>query len=64
VLFWEFNYSERGTAQKIVHVEEACKSVLEAICKLDEAKLDDDLRQIERDLQREFKFLGTLDRYD
>jgi hypothetical protein len=60
----EWKIERHAFAQKVVHVEEACKSVLEAIRKLDEAPFDADLGQIERDLRREFKFLGTLEGYD
>jgi hypothetical protein len=60
----EWSIERHAFAQKIVHVEDACKSVLEAIRKLDEADFDADLRQIERDLRREFQFLGTLEGYD
>lgn len=60
----EWSIERHAFAQKIAHVEEACRSVLEAIRKLDEAKFDADLGQIERDLRREFKFLGTLEGYD
>jgi hypothetical protein len=48
----EWSTERHAFAQKIVHVEDACKSVLEAIRALDE------------DLRREFKFLGTLEGYD
>lgn len=60
----EWSVERHAFAQKIVHVEAACKSVLEAIRKLDDAPPDADLGQIERDLRREFKFLGTLEGYD
>ncbi|WLA68543.1 hypothetical protein [Bradyrhizobium diazoefficiens] len=60
----EWSIERHAFAQKIVHVEDACKSVLEAIRKLDEAPFDADIGQIERDLRREFKFLGTLEGYD
>jgi len=60
----EWSIERHAFAQKIVHVEDACKSVVEAIRKLDEAPFDADLGQIERDLRREFKFLGTLEGYD
>ena len=60
----EWSIERHAFAQKIVHVEEACKSVLEAIRKLDQVQYDDDLGQIERDLQRKIKFLGTLEGYD
>ncbi|SEC70773.1 hypothetical protein [Bradyrhizobium erythrophlei] len=60
----EWKPERHAFAQKIVHIEDACKSVLEAIRKLDEAPIDADLGQIERDLRREFKFLETLEGYD
>ncbi|MFG3595548.1 hypothetical protein ACFXS9_26950 [Bradyrhizobium sp. RDI18] len=60
----EWSIERHAFAQKIAHVEEACQSVLEAIRKIDEAKFGDDLGLIERELRREFKFLGTLEGYD
>jgi len=39
----EWSIEQHAFAQKIVHVEEACKSVLEAIRKLDEAEFGADL---------------------
>ena len=46
----EWSIERHAFAQRIVHVEDACKSVLEAIRKLDDAPFDADLGQIERDL--------------
>jgi len=51
----EWSIERHAFAQKIVHVEHACKSVLEAIRALDEAEFGADLAQIERDLRHEFK---------
>jgi hypothetical protein len=57
----EWDIAKRNFAQKIVHVEEACKSILEAIADLEKAKGDPlKVEETVRALRTEFGFLETL----
>ena len=58
--FGQWNVERRNFAQKIVYIEDACKSVLSAIRDLEQATIDDDLAALEHALRTEFKFLDTL----
>ena len=55
-----WNVERRNFAQKIVYIDQACRSVLEAIAAIENAKPDADVRTLERTLRTEFKFLDTL----
>jgi hypothetical protein len=55
-----WNVERRNFAQKIVYIEQACNSVLAAIRDLEQASPDADVRELERTLLTEFKFLDTL----
>lgn len=59
-VFGQWNVERRNFAQKIVHIEQACNSVLLAIRDLEHATPDADLSGLERALRTEFKFLDTL----
>lgn len=55
-----WNVERRNFAQKIVYIEEACRSVLAAISALEGAAPEADIGELERALRTEFKFLDTL----
>ncbi len=58
----QWNVERRNFTQKIIHIEQACKSVLSATRDLEEAAPDADISVLERALRTEFKFLDTLHR--
>jgi hypothetical protein len=55
-----WNVEKRNLAQKIVYIDTACRSVIEAIAAIENAAPGADIRELERSLRREFKFLDTL----
>lgn len=59
-----WNVERRNLAQKIVYVDEACRSALSAISDIENAEPGTDMRALERALRTEFKFLETLEGYD
>ncbi len=54
---------KRNLAQKIVYIDEACKSVLAAIHDIEHAPPGADMEALEAALRTEFKFLDTLQDY-
>jgi hypothetical protein len=55
-----WSVERRNFAQKVVYIEQACASVLAAIRDLEHARPNADIRELERALRTEFKFLDTL----
>lgn len=55
-----WSIERRNLAQKIVYIEQACRAVLEIIAELETVTLETDIRDLEKRLKSEFRFLGTL----
>jgi hypothetical protein len=55
-----WNVEKRNLAQKIVYIDEACRSVLSAIADIENAKPGADIRELEKALRTEFNFLNTF----
>lgn len=56
----DWNIQQRDFAEKVVHVEEACRSTLAAIAKLESRTETQDVNAIVRELKTEFRFLEAL----
>jgi hypothetical protein len=54
------NLERRNFAQKIVFIEDACRSVLSAIYGLEHAPPNADIAKLEQALRTELKLLDTL----
>lgn len=57
-----WNIEKRNVAQKIVYIEEACRSVLSIIDNIERTSSDDPetVHKLVTELRAEFKFLDTL----
>jgi len=59
-----WNAERKNFAERMVHVDEACLSVIAAIAAIENAKPGDDIHSLERALRTEFRFLQTIEGYD
>ncbi|QOZ15934.1 hypothetical protein XI02_13810 [Bradyrhizobium sp. CCBAU 21365] len=55
-----WNVRKRDLAQNIVYIDEACRSVLDAIAAIEHAAPGADMPALEQALRTEFRFLNTL----